>query len=563
MKKIKFIALLITTLAVFASCDLDTSPSLQLDGENLTDGDVESLTLGSLAFMKEDNGVMRAFHYVGEFGGDNISLSGTTSDPLMYIYNYKRIKTSVRIGYLWSFGYRTIISVNGTIERIQEGDSTEKDYLLGENLYLRAYHYFLLVNAFGQPYVNNPTQNLGVPIKLTTSMEDFPARSTVAEVYDQIIKDLEKAVELMTIQPGSITQPKDNAYASKEVAEALLSRVYLYMENWQKAEEYATRVINSGRYNLLTESKYTNYAVPNPKENEETIFAVRINKDDKKYAAGYMLGSMYTKIDGKGWGEMYPSHPYLMLLDRFPQDLRQTYIDKQKAESGGYWFIYPKSDNSGYTTVPVQKNGNNYTIINAGDYGSPDVQSEVYRGGNRYYILDSSNNRIYGRVEEQCQLRNGYPMYYMNKLALQDNLGDLYSPVVSRLAEMYLNRAEARYHLNNIDGALEDVNVIRTRAKIPIWTRSASPSAGQITIPDDYPVLDVILDERRMELAFEAHRRMDIYRNRKNLDRNYPGGHITSGGPRTLTYDSPEIVEFIPEAEIQAYPNPDLLIQNP
>ena len=562
MKKIKYIATIVTILAIFAACDLDTSPSLQLDGENLTDGDVEALTIGTLAYMKEDNGVMRSSHYIGEFGGDNVALSGTTIDELMYIYDYNRTKTSVRVGYLWSYGYKTIISVNGTLERIQEGESVEKDYLMGENLYLRAYHYFLLVNAFGQPYVNNPTQNLGVPIKLTTSMEDFPARHTVAEVYDQIIKDLEKAVQLMTIQTGSVMQPKDNAYASKEVAEALLSRVYLYMENWEKAEEYATKVINSGRYQLLTGNAYTTYAVPNPKENKETIFAVRFYKDDKKYTPSYMLGSMYTKIDSKGWGEMFPSHPYQIMLDRFPQDLRHVFIDKQGTESGGYWFIYQNASNN-YVTVPVAKAGDNYTIIDAGEFGAPDVKTEAYRGGKRYYIIDGSNNKIYGRVEIQCRDTKGFPTYYMNKLALQDGQADLYSPIVSRLAEMYLNRAEARYHRSNIDGALEDVNVIRTRAQVPTWTRSASPGSGQITIPADYSTLDVILDERRLELAFEGHRRHDIYRNRNTLNRNYPGGHIASKGPLLLDYNDNRIVEYIPEKEIQAYPNPDLIIQNP
>lgn len=566
MKKIKYIVVSIISLAFFASCNLDTLPGNQIDGKDLTDGDVEALTLGTYAYLKEDNGVMRASHYIGEFGGDNVSLSGTTSDPLMYIYDYKRITNSTRVAYLWDYGYKTIISTNGTLERLKEGESYEKDHLIGENLYLRAYNYFLLVNTFGQPYINTPNENLGVPIKLTTSMEDFPARHTVAEVYGQIIKDLEKSIELMTIPEGSSRDPKDNAYASKEVAEALLSRVYLYMENWEMAEKYATNVINSGRYKLLTGNDYKQYATFNPSNNKETIFAIKFNKDDKMYKANWMLGSMYTRIDNVGWGEMYPSHPYLMLLDRFPQDLRQAYIVRQVSESGGYWFIYQNENASAYITVPVEKDNNSsaYKIIEADKYGSPNVGSETYYGGNRYYIISKEGKKIYGRVEEQCKTRNGYPMYYMNKLALQEGVPDLYSPVISRLAEMYLNRAEARYHQNNLQGALDDVNVIRKRAEIPTWTTS-TPGEGEIQVPSqsDYTYLDIILDERRMEFAFEAQRRYDIYRNRKNLDRNYPGGHITSGGPRSLKYTDKEIVEFIPEKEIQAYPNPDLIIQNP
>lgn len=563
MKIIKYIGIAFAITGLVASCNLDTAPTLQLDGENLTDGDVEALTLGTMAYLKEDNGVMRASHYVGEFGGDNISLSGTTSDPLMNIYDYKRIKTSGRVGYLWDYGYKTIISVNGTLERIKEGESAEKDYLIGENLYIRAYNYFLLVNTFGQPYINNPTQNLGVPVKLTTSMQDFPARHTVAEVYDQILVDLLKAAELTTIPSGSSIKAKDNAYVSLQVVHALLSRVYLYMENWEKAEEYASKVIDSGEYTLLTKNDYKDYAVPNPANNKETIFAIRINKDDKKYAAGYMLGSMYMRYDNRGWGEMYPSSSYLELLDRFPTDLRHAYIDKQKSDEGGHWFIYPKENAASYTMVPVTKTGDNYTIIKTEGYSSADVKSEAFRGGSRYYVVTTAGDKIYGRVEEQCKLRNGFPMYYMKKLALQEGVADLYSPVVSRLGEMYLNRAEARFHRNNIDGAIEDINVIRRRAEIPAWTRSTTASDGEISIPADYPIIDIILDERRLELAFEAHRRYDVYRNRRNLDRNYPGGHITSGGPRILIYDSKEIVEYIPEREILAYPNPDLIIQNP
>lgn len=397
---------------------------------------------------------------------------------------------------------------------------------------------------------------------LTTSMEDFPARHTVAQVYDQIVADLEKAIGLMTIPTGSVFAANDNSRPSKEVAEALLSRVYLYMENWEKAEEYASNVIDSGRYGLLTGNRFATYPTFNPSENEETIFAVKFNRDDKKYMPAYMLGSMYTTVQERGWGEMYPSHPYLMLLDRFPDDLRHAYIDKQESEAGGYWFIYQTGGNA-YATVDVLKDDENYTLIEQGSYSSPEVGREMYRGGNRFYLTLTSGARVYGRVEEKCQMRNSWPKYFMNKLVLQEYQADLYSPVVSRLAEMYLNRAEARFHLGDADGAVADVNVIRNRAGIPTWSMSANPGSGEVSIPEDYPLLELILDERRLELAFEAHRRLDIYRNRQALDRNYPGGHITSNGPTTLDYTDDRIVEYIPEKEIQAYPNPDLLIQNP
>lgn len=62
-------------------------------------------------------------------------------------------------------------------------------------------------------------------------------------------------------------------------------------------------------------------------------------------------------------------------------------------------------------------------------------------------------------------LNNGYPMFYITKCSREDNLeSQLHSPIISRLDEMYLNRAEAYVKKGNIEEARRDVNEIRTRA---------------------------------------------------------------------------------------------------
>jgi hypothetical protein len=110
---------------------------------------------------------------------------------------------------------------------------------------------------------------------------------------------------------------------------------------------------------------------------------------------------------------------------------------------------------------------------------------------------------------------------------------------------MYLNRAEADVHLTG--GGTADVNVIRSRAGIP--------TLASVTLTD-------ILDERRLELAWEAHRKYDVFRNGQILNRNYPGSHL-NGAPvyRTVEPSSLLIVELIPQRELDAYPVP--LEQNP
>lgn len=553
IKKITFLSILSFSLV---GCDLDTKPYQSIDVDQLTPGNVETLTLGTYAYMKSNNGIMRSAHYFGEYGSDNLALSGSTTDPLMNIYNYLRTTNNSRIADIWSYSYKTIININATLEVAPEGESKEFDMLIGENYYLRAFHYFTLVNVFGQPYINSPETNLGVPIKLTTSLDDFPARATVKEVYDQIEKDLLKAIDLMTIPAGSTLQPKNSCYASKEVAEALLSRMYLYMENWEKVLEYTNNVINSGRYSLLEGDAYKSYPTFVPEENSETIFAVRYTKDVDYLPdyRPYMIGSMYAQIENDGWGEMYPSDSYLRLLDLHPEDLRRTFIHKQTLDNGNYWFIYTSKNNT-YVKVPVSKKDDSYTIIDPTGYQSASVAKESYHGGTAYTVTAIDGTKYYGRVEEETDTRNDYPKYYIYKCSLQEGQAQLWSPIISRLAEMYLNRAEAKYHLNDLQGALDDVNVIRKRAGIPEWTLS--------NLPEGLSVLDVTLEERRLELAFEAQRRFDVYRNRQNLNRNYPGGHISSGGPTTVKYDEAAIVEYIPQSEMLAYPNQGVLVQNP
>lgn len=88
--------------------------------------------------------------------------------------------------------------------------------------------------------------------------------------------------------------------------------------------------------------------------------------------------------------------------------------------------------------------------------------------------------------------RNGYPKFYILKCSLQEGVPQLWSPVVVRLAEVYLNRAEAYAKKGNIGFALADVNVIRTRAGIPVYT----------SVPAGMTLLDTVLQERRLELAF-------------------------------------------------------------
>jgi len=154
------------------------------------------------------------------------------------------------------------------IDAIGDQSSREYNQIKGENLFLRAMVHFQLVNIFGRPYVQSPQENLGVPIVDFADVNKRPERATVAEVYDFIVSDLKQAASLMT-------QQKNSSFASTEAAYALLSRVYLYMGENQLAKEYANKVIDSQRYQLVDTETFRNYFTLINENNPETIFAIK------------------------------------------------------------------------------------------------------------------------------------------------------------------------------------------------------------------------------------------------------------------------------------------------
>jgi len=553
MKKIYSLFAIILTLS-FSACDIAREPFQDLSDDKVFADElgVEAAALGTYALLKT-NEFMRPYHFHGEFGGDNIALSGSTTDNLFYMYNYQHTPTNYHLNSLWSTCYKGIVNANKVIDKAQEG-TDRMNHVIGEMYYLRAFFYFNLVNIWGRPYVQDPTTNLGVPIILDAEpdVDNLPPRATVQEVYDLIINDLTTAAELMS--NFKRIDSEYNIYASEQAANALLSRVYLYMEDNSQAAEFATKVIESNNFSLITGSDYETFPTMTPEDNSEVIFACKALKDEDNYG-WYAFGGMYATIDGVGWGEMYASEPLRDLLDKNPTDRRNKFIVPQFVDGDQYeiTYSYDKSSPAGsrmFQMYAVTKNGDNWEY----DYnGTQTVSTEEVDGNTLYYITEGANisEKTYVRLTRKMEVRQGYPKYFVIKCSNQEGQPQLFSPIISRLAEMYLNRAEARAKTGDTAGALEDLNLIRDRANIFTYSE----------VPEDRTILDIVLEERRVELAFEAHRRYDIFRNGLTLDRRYPGTHDRGSKPLlTVPATSPRVIDFIPEAQILAQPN---LEQNP
>ena len=496
----------------------------------------------------------------GTFGGDEVSVSGNSSDGFFQYINYLRNAGNGRSNNAWNYGFPAVYAINTIIEKLPEGKSEKFDHMLGESYYLRALVNFTMLLEYSKPY-SHGRDNLGIPLKTTTNDADRPLRSKVGESYDAVVKDLLKAEIMMASDTKSA---KNNIRASQASAQALLSRIYLYMEQNDKAIEYADKVLNSGRYNLLSTDALPTYAQSVPTANSETIFAFKFDNDPKMYDPDNMLGSMYAVILDAGWGEIYAAEPYLDLIQRYPSDVRNKFIEPQEIITDGkktpavYWgYFNPKTSRYDYASynATVDASGNYISfVMNGTTY--PIIKENTNYGGPSYsrYYATINGSKQYLHLWNKMYDRNTMPQFYINKLSMQENIQHLYSPVISRLAELYLIKAEAYAKQGNTSLALQNVNTIRTRAAAPAFT----------SLPNGKSALDVVLEERWLEFAFEGHRKFDLLRNKRDIDRRFPGYHLNAerlaAKKEIIKYDDNDAVFYIPQREINLQPE---LQQNP
>lgn len=148
----------------------------------------------------------------------------------------------------WSIYYTKIKGCNTVIDNLMKvsGSAEQKNALLGQVLFLRAYYYLKLVTLYGQPYSGvgiDPNVSLGVPLILNSVVTDqYPVRNTLKEVYGQIEKDLLEAAGLLKANFTEASTFRVGHIA----AYSLLTRLYLYMgraEDMDKVIQYANLVL--------------------------------------------------------------------------------------------------------------------------------------------------------------------------------------------------------------------------------------------------------------------------------------------------------------------------------
>lgn len=567
----KNIIIVVLAALSLCACDIDRLPTTSMAGEEIQNDPadkLEALVNGMYAQLKVWSDPM---HRLGEYAGDNIMIRGSSTDAFYEFISYSRTPNNYRLQNFWDYGYKAIAQASNIIKMIPESSDAEVNNKLGECYFVRGMMYFYLVRAFGRPYYQAPDKNLGVPIvngtpdNITSDLH-LADRATVEQTYEQAISDLKKAETLLTVNQGS-------SYASKGAAQALLSRVYLYMsgtyenpnkEYAQLAVDYATKVINSGDYSLLPRDEFMKYNTYSPDDNKESIFVIRrVASEFSGYDHYYGIGGMYSNIGGMGWGEMYASAKYIDLLnetgrnDWRPEhkvivDARANFIEPQYDDPKQEVFRFIKYDNAttlNYAQLPITRKGDKVTCTEKDKDGNAttyeltpvDAKQEIYS-------INYKGQTYQGVLDDYINLNRVYPMFYIVKCSREGEESQLHSPVISRLGEIYLNRAEAYAKLGKYDEALKDLNLIRERS---------IPGAGYTSL-DASNAPERIDKERQLELAYQAERSYDVFRNGGTLTRHYPGPHKQFEDIKATDY---RVTYYIPQDAINSYPG--TLTQNP
>ena len=237
---------MLASVAILASCSdqLDTLP------DNRTTLDTPKKIAGLLVtaypdrtptlfneWMSDNTDYMGAQNSQGNRGGDQYffwqeQTEGGNDSPEM----------------VWMLYYEGVYKANEALAAIEDQGGPKNDILRnskGEALLIRAYDHFILANEFCRPY-NGKTSTKDAGLYYATGIADFSAaaeqsnRGTVADVYAKIAADIEAGIPLLN---DTYEVPK--YHFNKQAAYAFATRFYLYYEKWEKAKEYADKLLGS------------------------------------------------------------------------------------------------------------------------------------------------------------------------------------------------------------------------------------------------------------------------------------------------------------------------------
>jgi len=362
----------------------------------------------------------------------------------------------------WNTLYLGVKRCNVVLEFVPDiqMDPELRDRYLAEASFVRAQLYFDLVRAWG-----------GVVLVTNTTPQASMPRATAEEVYALIISDLEFAIG--ALPEKSEYAAGDKGRATKSAAKALLGKVYLFRQEFDKAEPLFMDVINSGQYGL--EPVFINANSVEGNNGIESVFEIGAMQLEGTESGG----NQYANTQGvrgtpnRGWGFNRPSEDLRGSFEEGDPRLEGTIIDLGDTLDG---------------------------VVILGDGSTPDITE------------DGSGNVI----EVECYNRKVW-VPGTNTITQWGHHRRLI-----RYADVLLMAAEVLNENGKPGMALGYLNMVRARAR-----QGNNSILPDITTTDYALLRDAILQERRQELAMEGFRFWDLVRTGKAAEVLGPLGFVT------------------------------------
>ncbi|WP_282918490.1 RagB/SusD family nutrient uptake outer membrane protein [Porphyromonas macacae] len=419
MKRISYIIAAVFLLAFAFGCKksfLDTAPTDSLSDETLKQS------------LKGIEGVLDGIHnmfymyYFGQRFGDGSGCLNVQLDMLsnshvnsltalwMSVYRWTDHRNpNGKINYLtWDYYYTLVQHANTVLKMSAEAKAIapeDMNRLRGEALIVRAFCFSNLVQLFGKRYVpGGDNSSWGIVLRLEPNIDPMP-RSTVAETYAQINKDIKEGLELFA--KAKILGKKNRL--TMGTAYGIAARIAMAQQDYPLAEKYANEAMKATKAKLQSGDELLNGF--NNYEASEWMWGYRQAADQNRHYAGF--GAHYSYNFKGGWNESL----------RYA--INRSYYDKMnKTDVRRKWFV----------------------ALDQGDKIPDDADPG-------YFLVDKNTGENKWETTGQCI-----------KFAVANDKSSFIDQVLMRLGEMFYIKAEAQARQNNIQGAVATLEeVMKTR----------------------------------------------------------------------------------------------------
>jgi len=358
----------------------------------------------------------------------------------------------------WRSLYKIVSNTNIVIQKLDDvgaGVLTDEQKALayGQVKFLRGFAYLALTQAFG---------DVPMPLKSYSSTQNNMSCATQDEVLNQVIADLNVASQ--NLPEAKEWVAADIGRVGKGAAYAYLSLAYMYKKDWDNAKIATEKLL------LLTKPAYK--LLPSVR----TVFSSRNrNLDESVFEIQFNPGSSDKWI---AWGsnDPAPSNGHTIATQTAPPGIGESWC----AFGGwGNWCISPKA----LASFEPGDDRRKELIVKYPESYKGELMSDSFNlaGWDGGATAFPANKKMFGYSTKYW--------FGVTRLPAGDNI------IVMRFPEVLLNYAEILFNKNQAAAAYQQINLVRTRARLPIKTTSS----------DSEKFMTDLMNERRHEMMLEAN----------------------------------------------------------